>query len=54
VCSSHVIVSDDHSHEKTSVAVFMDMVINDFIKESCPNVKQVDIFSDGPSSKINL
>ena len=52
VCSSHVIVSDDHSHEKTSVAVFMDMVINDFIKESFPNVKQVDIFSDGPSSQF--
>ena len=52
ITSSHVIVSDDHSHEKNSVAVFMDTVLRTFVKEKYPNVKVVHIFSDGPSSQF--
>ena len=33
MCNSYAIVSDDHSHEKKSVAVFMDEVLSTFIKE---------------------
>ena len=51
-CNSHVIVSDDHSHEKTSIAVFMDLVVNTFVKQSYPQVKVVDIFSDEPNSQF--
>lgn len=51
-CNSHVIVSDDHSHEKKSIAVFMDLVVNTFVKERYPQVKVVDIFSDGPNSQF--
>ena len=33
MCNSYAIVSDDHSHEKKSVAVFMDEVLSTFVKE---------------------
>jgi len=52
ICSTHVIVSDDHSHEKRSIAVFIDKVVNELISDKFPNVQQVHIFSDGPSSQF--
>jgi len=51
-CSSHVIVSDDLDHDKKSVTVFMDIVVNNFVKKNFPQVKVVDIFSDGPTSQF--
>ncbi len=52
VCNSYAIVSDDHTHEKKSVAVFMDRVLSIFVKEKNPEVNEVHIFSDGPSSQF--
>ena len=52
VCNSHVIVSDDHSHDKKSIAVFRDTVVNTFVRKSYPQVRKIDIFSDGPSSQF--
>ena len=37
---------------KRSIAVFMDKVVNAFINDNFPNVQQVHIFSDGPSSQF--
>ena len=37
-CGSHVIVSDDLKHDKTSVAVFMYKVVNDLVKGRHPNI----------------
>lgn len=37
-CESHVIVSDDLKHDKTSVAVFMCKVVNDLAKGRHPNI----------------
>ena len=37
-CESHVIVSDDLKHDKTSVAVFMCKVVNDLVKGRHPNI----------------
>ena len=51
-CDSHVIVSDDLKHEKTSVAVFMCNVVKDLVKGRHPNITRVWIFSDGPSSQF--
>ncbi|EDO29585.1 predicted protein [Nematostella vectensis] len=51
-CNSHVIVTDDHNHDKQSIAVFMDYTINTLVKEMFPQVASVDIFSDGPSSQF--
>ena len=51
-CESHVIVSDDLKHDKTSVAVFMCKVVNDLVKGRHPNITRVWIFSDGPSSQF--
>ena len=48
----HVLASDDLSHDKKSVAVFMDTVVNNFIRKSFPQVRVVNIFSDGPSSQF--
>ena len=31
-CNSHVIVTDDHNHDKKSIAVFMDYIINTSIR----------------------
>ena len=52
ICTSHVIVSDDRSHEKKSVAVFLNKVLNTFVKENHPGVNEVHMFSDGPSSQF--
>lgn len=52
ICTSHVIVSDDRSHEKKQVAVFVNKVLNTFIKEYHPSVNEVHMFSDGPSSQF--
>ena len=35
-CESHVIVSDDLKHDKTSVAEFMSKVVNDLVKGEHP------------------
>lgn len=51
-CYSHVIVSDDHSHERKSVAVFMDTVVNTLVRQSFPHVRMLEIFSDGPTSQF--
>ena len=51
-CKSLVIVSDDPSHDKKSVAVFMDTVVNNFVRKSFPQIREVNIFSDGPSSQF--
>ena len=51
-CESHVIVSDDLKHDKTSVAVFMCKVVNDLVKGRHPNITRVWIFSDEPSSQF--
>ena len=51
-CNSHVIVSDDLNHDKKSVAVFMDTVVNNLVRKSFPQVRVVNIFSDGPSSQF--
>ena len=37
-CESHVIVSDDLKHDKTSVAVFMCKDANDLVKGRHPNI----------------
>ncbi|CAH3188775.1 unnamed protein product [Porites lobata] len=37
-CESHVIVSDDLKHDKTSVAVFISKVVNDLVKGRHPNI----------------
>ena len=52
ICNSYTIVPDDHSHEKKSVVVFMDKVLSTFVKGKNPNVEEVHIFSDGPSSQF--
>jgi len=52
VCTSHVIVSNDLSHEKKSISVFLDTVLNTFVKLRHPDVTEVFLFSDGPSSQF--
>lgn len=52
ICESHVIVSDDLGHDKTSVAVFMSIVIDKFVKGNYNEVQRVYVFSDGPSSQF--
>jgi hypothetical protein len=51
-CESHVIVSNARNHDKRAVSVFLDIVLNDFVKGKHPEVKEVHIFSDGPSSQF--
>ena len=51
-CETHCIISDDHGHDKWSVSVFLDTVINDFVAKKHPQVKRVDVFSDGPASQF--
>ena len=51
-CESHVIVSDDLEHEKTSVVVFMSTVLETLVKQKHPEVTKAYIFSDGPSSQF--
>ena len=45
-------MSDETTHDKKEVAVFMSQVIEKFIKERHPEIKQVYVFSDGPSSQF--
>ena len=52
VCESHDIVSDEMMHDKKAVAVFMFHVVDQLIKKRHQNVKQVYVFSDGPSSQF--
>lgn len=52
VCETHVIISDEMAHDKTSVAVFMSTILSEFVKEKHPDVKKAYIFSDGPSSQF--
>ena len=49
---AHVIVSDDLDHDKKSVTIFNETVANNFVKKNFPQVKVVDIFSDGPTSQF--
>ncbi|PFX27318.1 Sentrin-specific protease 1 [Stylophora pistillata] len=51
-CESHVIVSDDLEHEKTSVLVFMSTVLETLVKQKHPEVTKAYIFSDDPSSQF--
>ena len=50
--SSHALVTDDKSHDKKVVAIFMDRVIKRLISEKGTKIKHVHIFSDGPSSQF--
>jgi hypothetical protein len=52
VCESHTIVSDELSHDKTYVTVFMSKVLDEFVKQKHPDVTMAYIFSDGPSSQF--
>ena len=51
-CSSHVFVTDDRSHDKKAVAVFMDRVFRSLVSDKSSKVKRVHVFSDGPSSQF--
>ena len=52
VCESHDVVSDEMMHDKKALAMFMFHVVDQFIKKRHQNVKQVYVFSDGPSSQF--
>ena len=45
-------MSDETTHDKKAVAVFMSQVFEKFIKKKHPEIKQVYVFSDGPSSQF--
>ena len=49
-CKSHVIVTDELSHEKKSVAVMMSHIIDQIVKNKA--IKKVHVFSDGPTSQF--
>ncbi|XP_050500497.1 uncharacterized protein LOC126880583 isoform X1 [Diabrotica virgifera virgifera] len=49
--SSYTIVSDDLSHQKLSIKVFLYRIIEDILKRF-PNLEKLSIFSDGPSSQF--
>ena len=51
-CESNAIISDERNHDKQPVAVFMNKVLTDFVKQNHPEVKTVHIFSDGRSSQF--
>ena len=46
VCESHVILSDEVSHDKTIVSIMMSIVLDKFVKEKHAEVKKVFVFSD--------
>ena len=48
-CTSAVIISDDLTHSRDSVIIFVDKLLNSVIDES---VKTLHIWSDGPSSQF--
>ena len=48
---SMVIVSDELDHTKYSVYVFIKCVFR-YLKTIFPNVKQINVFSDGPMSQF--
>lgn len=43
-CESHIIISDDFEHEKTSVVVFMSTVLETLVKQKHPEVTKAHIF----------
>lgn len=44
VCESHTIVSDELSHDKTSVTVFMSKDLDEFVKQKHSDVTMAYIF----------
>ena len=48
---SIMIISDDLNHSKQSVYTYMQYIFN-HLKSKCPNMKVLDIFSDGTSSQF--
>ena len=48
---SIVIISDDLNHTKQSVYVCMQTVFA-HLKSKCPQIKHVNVFSDGPTSQF--
>lgn len=50
-CTSHAIISDDLRHDKQSVTVFLDRILQDICKHHL-EVDTVNIFSDGPASQF--
>ena len=50
-CDSSVIVSDTLVHDKNVVATFMSTIVNQVV-EKFPQVKVIDIFSDGAASQF--
>lgn len=51
ICESHVIISDDLEHEKTSVVVFISTVLDTLVKQKHPEVTKAYKFLDGPRSQ---
>ena len=51
ICESHVIVTDELSHDKKTVAVMMSHIIDQIVKKHTA-IKKVHVFSDGPSSQF--
>lgn len=49
--TSYTIVSDDLSHEKLSIKVFLYKLVEDILKRF-PSLEKLSIFSDGPSSQF--
>ena len=50
---SIVIVSDDLDHSKQSIYTYMQYILN-HLKAKCPNIKILDVFSDGAGSQKYL
>ena len=48
---SFVIVSDDLTHAKYSIYIFMDYIF-EYLLEKYPLIKKINIFSDGPGSQF--
>lgn len=48
---SFVIISDDLTHAKYSIYVFMDYIFKNLL-EKYPQIKKINVFSDGPSSQF--
>ena len=48
---SMVIVSDELNHTKYSIYVFMQHVFR-YLKTTFPNIEQINVFSDGPTSQF--
>ena len=55
-CNSHIIVTDDHNHDKKSVAVFMDYIINTLVTDTV-SIHKLQLLTSSqmdpaPNSKI--